>query len=200
MTLAWQERRAEYLREKGAREWAVICKDGRVKRVTKYEEEPDVRDRCELRGPQNVGAELPMVPPAIRCPFPRRGGVLPPGVPGAPAGVRTGPYHEVANRAEGAEECECVMADENPEVCVCAAIRLPDLTEIRGRRHHDCFSEALARGYHLGSLRRCLQGFRTSHGRFVSREEGRKIQDAAGIPSASPRGYVADTLFSEDLY
>lgn len=44
------------------------------------------------------------------------------------------------------------------------------------------------------------QGFITNRGRFVSRTEGRKLQDAAGIPSADREGYRGNTLFSEDLY
>ncbi len=45
------------------------------------------------------------------------------------------------------------------------------------------------------------QGFITSRNRFVTREEGRVLQDAARIPSMDlPEGYKGSTLFSEDLY
>jgi hypothetical protein len=38
----WQDRRAEYLREKGAREWVVTGRDGRViLRAIVYEREGD---------------------------------------------------------------------------------------------------------------------------------------------------------------
>ena len=40
----------------------------------------------------------------------------------------------------------------------------------------------------------------TSRNRFVSRKEGRQLQDAAGIPSAAEGGYRGDSLYSEDLY
>lgn len=44
------------------------------------------------------------------------------------------------------------------------------------------------------------QGFITSKGKYVSREEGRKLQDEAGIKSVDKDGYRGATLFSEDLY
>jgi hypothetical protein len=44
------------------------------------------------------------------------------------------------------------------------------------------------------------QGFVTSRGRYVGREEGQQLQKAAGLPSACPSGYRAKLLFSEDLY
>jgi hypothetical protein len=43
------------------------------------------------------------------------------------------------------------------------------------------------------------QGFITSKNRFVTREEGLKLQIEAGIESKGG-GYRADRLFSEDLY
>jgi hypothetical protein len=89
------------------------------------------------------------------------------------------------------------MTDAKPETCVCAAIVLTDGTVIQGRRHHNCLG-----AIHNLDLSRVgsTQGFITSTGRFVEREEGRKLQDAAGIPSADPGGYRGDTLYSEDLY
>jgi len=44
------------------------------------------------------------------------------------------------------------------------------------------------------------QGFTTSRGRFVTREEGRQLQEEAGIKSVDKDGYRSNTLFSEDLY
>lgn len=91
------------------------------------------------------------------------------------------------------------------EVCICAAIKLPDGRVINGHRHHNCFA-AIAE---LASVdpsipsrsKRFEQGFTTSHRRFVNREEGLALQLAAGIPSADPvrKGY-GNQLFSEDLY
>lgn len=44
------------------------------------------------------------------------------------------------------------------------------------------------------------EGFITSKNRYVSREEGKKLQEKAGIKSADKNGYRHKTLFSEDLY
>lgn len=83
------------------------------------------------------------------------------------------------------------------ETCIGAAIRLSDGTVIKGKRHNDCLTVAFFLGYdHRGST----QGFLTSTGRFVDREDGRRLQDAAEIPSADPNGYRGGVLFSEDLY
>ena len=93
------------------------------------------------------------------------------------------------------------------EICICAAIKLSNGKIIRGHRHSDCFYTVrrMVKEKEDTSIDTAMgangdQGFMTSKNRFVSREEGRKLQDAAGIKSASPEGYVADTLFSEDLY
>lgn len=87
------------------------------------------------------------------------------------------------------------------EVCICAAIRLPDGKIFRGHRHHDCI--AVARlctdgDWHPSNTRD--QGFITSHNRYVDREEGLRLQKAAGIESVRDCGYRATELFSEDLY
>ena len=89
------------------------------------------------------------------------------------------------------------MIVAEPEVCKCAALMMPDGEVLKGKRHRDCFTVALSLGYKLSGS---VQGFVTSMGRFVTREEGRRLQDAAGIPSAAPDGYRDRTLFSEDLY
>ena len=95
-----------------------------------------------------------------------------------------------------------------PEVCICAAIRLPDGRVIRGHRHHNCFA-AIAELATVDATipskptetSRFAQGFVTSRNRFVNRKEGVALQIAAGIPSADPvrKGY-GNQLFSEDLY
>jgi hypothetical protein len=91
------------------------------------------------------------------------------------------------------------------EVCVAAAIRLQNGRIVQGRRHHDCFNEALreyplVRGYPLGRIIASGddQGFITSTGRYVTRKEGLELQLAAGVPSA--RGFYQNELYSEDLY
>ena len=89
------------------------------------------------------------------------------------------------------------------EICICAAIRVKkDGKVIRGHRHADAIHAAMNEGYKLTELSFADQGFVTSKNRYVSREEGRKLQDAAGIKSADTEhpGYKGDTLFSEDLY
>lgn len=86
------------------------------------------------------------------------------------------------------------------EIVICAAIKTKDGTIIRGHRHADCVYTAMRMRFDKTDLSYADQGFITSKNRYVTREEGRKIQDAAGIPSASPEGYMPGTLFSEDLY
>lgn len=86
------------------------------------------------------------------------------------------------------------------EICICAAVKTECGKVIRGHRHCFCFQTILYMGLKI-DRRSSAQGFITSRNRFVSREEGRKLQDAAGIPSADlPEGYKGKTLFSEDLY
>lgn len=86
------------------------------------------------------------------------------------------------------------------EIVICSAVRSQEGSIImRGFRHSDCIRSLRERGISPG-LKPEDQGFITSTNRYVTREEGRKLQDAAGIPSADPEGYRGDTLFSEDLY
>lgn len=89
--------------------------------------------------------------------------------------------------------------DSQKEIVICAAIKCDDGRILRCNRHGDGMLNAHHNGWKLaeGSEQ---QGFITSKGRYVSREEGRILQDEAGIPSADPEGYRGKTLFSEDLY
>lgn len=88
------------------------------------------------------------------------------------------------------------------EICICAAIKCSDGTIVRGHRHGDAMWTAREMGKELWNEEPFgkQQGFITSRNRYVGREEGRRLQDAAGIPSADPGGYRGTTLFSEDLY
>lgn len=86
------------------------------------------------------------------------------------------------------------------EICICAAIKTNKGVVINGHRHSDCFHAGVAEGVDKHEMAQGEQGFTTSTGRFVTREEGRKLQDAAGIKSADKEGYRPGTLFSEDLY
>ena len=85
------------------------------------------------------------------------------------------------------------------EIVICAAVKTKEKKGYRGHRHGDCFKAILDRGL-KPSKTASGQGFITSRNRYVTREVGRKLQDAAGIKSADPEGYRGTTLFSEDLY
>lgn len=85
----------------------------------------------------------------------------------------------------------------SPETCICAAVQTLGGRVFRGHRHVHCFRAADDAGE---DLKNHIQGFITSQGRFVGREEGRALQEAIGWKSANPDGYRGDLLFSEDLY
>ncbi len=85
------------------------------------------------------------------------------------------------------------------EVVVCSAVMASDGSIYRGHRHGHAMQAVRDEGKELMKDER-QQGFITTNNRYVSREEGRKLQDRAGIPSADKDGYRGKTLFSEDLY
>lgn len=90
------------------------------------------------------------------------------------------------------------------EIVICAAVRAKDGLIIRGHRH----ATALAKPFGLQGIPGYEderpygddQGFITSENRYVNREEGLRIQRAAGIESHDPGGYRGGELYSEDLY
>lgn len=86
------------------------------------------------------------------------------------------------------------------EIPACAAIRLDRGEIIAGHRHHNCL--AMMKRLGVGGLGRIasVQGFMTNRGRFVNRDEARKLFDDAGMVSACPSGLRATELYSEDLY
>lgn len=88
------------------------------------------------------------------------------------------------------------------ERCICAAILLPTGEIVEGRRHSDCLMIVRKRGEHRLNIINATQGFMTSTGRFVDRQQGMEIQKASGLPSAFHKDgcYHGTTLFSEDLY
>ena len=97
---------------------------------------------------------------------------------------------------------------ENKEIIICAAVRIGERVW-RGHRHGDALGvmrDELSWTMNRKQLIRYLgksdveDGFITSKNRFVTREQARKLQDAAGIKSADKTGYREGTLFSEDLY
>lgn len=93
------------------------------------------------------------------------------------------------------------MPDSQPEIVICAAVRLSDGRIARGHRHHNC-NRVIREDWLVTdpSLSDGEQGFMTSRNRFVGREEAMALQLSAGIPSADPSGYRSRELFSEDLY
>ena len=87
------------------------------------------------------------------------------------------------------------------EYILCAAISLT-LKEgnapvvLAGYRHDDCFSSAIQLGY-VGHIDSDEQGFLTSKGRFVGREEAKLIAKRAGQLKTDS---VYKKLISEDIY
>lgn len=94
---------------------------------------------------------------------------------------------------------QAILSAEEREVVICAAIRTADGVIARGHRHNHCFQVLRDMGFDFAKSDG-EQGFITSKNRFVSREEGRILQDKAGIKSVGPDSYQGKTLFSEDLY
>lgn len=88
----------------------------------------------------------------------------------------------------------------NPEICICAAVETADGYFIRGHRHADCFGTIQDEGKIPKMKGGSSQGFITSQNRFVTREEGYRLQILAGIESIAKGGYRGSRLFSEDLY
>jgi hypothetical protein len=82
------------------------------------------------------------------------------------------------------------------EICICAAIRDNTGYIWRGHRHADAIQLVIRA---KRTFKNSDEGFVTSSGRFVGREEGLLLQQAAGIES-SGGGYRGNRLFSEDLY
>ncbi len=85
------------------------------------------------------------------------------------------------------------------EIVICSAVKTTDGQIVRGHRHGDCI-HTIYRMNLVPDTAIEAQGFVTSSNRYVTRDEGRRLQDAAGIPSIAPEGYRGSTLFSEDLY
>jgi len=74
------------------------------------------------------------------------------------------------------------------ELILCSAIIMPDGYIVRGHRHNDCIRTASGIEKYKGE-KDMIQGFLTSRGRFVVREEAYKIHFGK-----------EGKLFSEDLY
>jgi hypothetical protein len=86
-----------------------------------------------------------------------------------------------------------------PETCICAGVLCTTGYVIRGHRHSDCMATF---GYMFPHERvtQEMQGFVTSRNRWVSREEGSALQNAASIVSRMTKQPIRGMLFSEDLY
>jgi hypothetical protein len=90
------------------------------------------------------------------------------------------------------------------EICLCAALLMPDDYIVRGHRHDDCLITAgCFKRYDKQALHQAKQGFLTTSGRFVDRYEGMTLMKATDRVSAwtrLPFTLASDMLFSEDLY
>jgi len=91
------------------------------------------------------------------------------------------------------------MTNQEPEICICAAVVTTEGKVYPCRRHSDGIM-AIRSNQETEAPHPEAQGFLTSKNRFVSRIEAYKLQGEAGIPSASRDGYYPPELFSEDLY
>jgi len=98
----------------------------------------------------------------------------------------------------------CRDFEHDPEVCLVAAIQLQDGRVVRGHRHNDCIRTIVAwqkAGQDVGRTDRSVQGFLTSRGRFVNREEGADLMKAVRhVVPRTGRVFIQPTLYSEDLY
>lgn len=112
---------------------------------------------------------------------------------------------EMRARREEDSRDDCIEQTVNKlsaltkETVICSAIKLEDGRVLRCHRHGDGILNAHHNGWKLAKGTE-QQGFITSRNRYVSREDGRKLQDEAGIKSADKDGYRGKILFSEDLY
>lgn len=103
------------------------------------------------------------------------------------------------NRPISCKHCQSQKQARHEEIVICAAVRTTTGKIYRGHRHGDCFEAIRSRHYIIGESPDD-QGFITSKNRYVTRLEGRKLQDAARIKSVASGGYCGNTLYSEDLY
>lgn len=109
------------------------------------------------------------------------------------------------NREKIVREIRELIEKTCMEVCICAAVQMPDGYVVRGHRHSDCIHTIYGiKRYQTGLSKmyeEIIYGFMTTKNRFVDRKEGLKLQLAAGIKSADKEGsYRGDELYSEDLY
>lgn len=98
------------------------------------------------------------------------------------------------------------------EICVCAAIRMPDGYIVRGHRHDDCLITAGCMTRYMRAkdvLHHAEQGFLTTTGRFVDRQEGMRLMKASDAMCRwneqdwkpfRELDVMNDMLFSENLY
>lgn len=70
--------------------------------------------------------------------------------------------------------------DSGPERIVSAALQMPQGRVFTGKTHVSILAELSRKGIPMDYLMRFVDGFTTSRGRFVDREEGYKIAERAG--------------------
>lgn len=61
------------------------------------------------------------------------------------------------------------------EILICAAIKMPDGKIIRGHRHNHCLNTARDMLYRREAVVNAEQGFVTSKGKFIEREEAARL-------------------------
>jgi hypothetical protein len=90
----------------------------------------------------------------------------------------------------------------NQEIIICSAININSHL-FRGNRHHDCIGSAYRFFGHEKPLNCSFdnnQGFITSTGRYVGREEAMKIHKESGVKPFHGEYHHETKLCSEDLY
>lgn len=110
-----------------------------------------------------------------------------------------GADHTVIMTLKG-DQIEITREYKDPEICICSAVigeKDGQKILMRGQRHHNCIHALADMGAKLLDSP-AYQGFITSRGRYVTREEGFELQQKAGIQSKDE--YRGNRLFSEDLY
>lgn len=94
-----------------------------------------------------------------------------------PIGMQFATTVVLSQRITQLEAQVLALTTAREEICLCAALRMADGYIFRGHRHDDCY---LTMGgyakYTKADGHQAVQGFLTSHGRFVTRTEAAELQ------------------------
>ena len=111
--------------------------------------------------------------------------------------------------------CAAIYVDTGKPARAKASHNYPETGQLFcGWRHGDCFTSLYAWSDRLWfwerwaidrvqpyQLRGCNQGFLTSTGRYVDRQDGYQVAKAAGqLDGPHPRAWGGEAICSEDLY